>query len=295
MTYTSLTGNKGVPGSIMNWVSYSKLDQVTVVDEAQSLIFGILRVREMRTEWTFGLAEGQCQIALPSRFLDPIGRLFDITHGMEMPHKIESDIIFARVYDPSPSGELGSFPFTCTIGSSRVAVFLPGIDLNQGGTITITNAGSPLGNVDFNGTFPIVDSIDTDTIIIDVDILADTAGVGGGESATYTANNLISGSPSRWSIWDEQVKFDTAFDTATQFKQLYYRSPLPLSSTNQSNWLTNRYPMLMRKACQASAADFMKDDAEYEKQVKGLTALIASTAVGDDLSYRGAEFGTDTP
>jgi hypothetical protein len=34
----------------MNWVSYSKLDAPTILDEAQSLIYGILRCREMRTE-----------------------------------------------------------------------------------------------------------------------------------------------------------------------------------------------------------------------------------------------------
>lgn len=295
MTYNTLVAPKGAAGSIANWVAYTKLDLVTIIDEAQSLLFQMLRVREMRTEWTFGLAVGQCQIALPSRFLDPIGRLFDITNGMGMPHKIESDILSARTYEPVTGGNLGSFPFTTTIGSSLVLVYLPGIDLNQGGTITISNAGEPLGNINFNGTFPIADRIDIDRIVIDVDVLSDITGTQGGEAATYTANNLIAGSPSRWAIWDEQVKFDTALATATQYKQLYYRSPLPLSPANQSNWLTNRYPVMMRKACQAAAADFMKDDIEYKKGVESLSALIQSTAAENDLIYRGAEFGTDTP
>jgi hypothetical protein len=58
MDYPSLIGSKSTPGSIINWTSYTKLDVTTVVDEAQALIFGILRTREMRTEWTFGMRVG---------------------------------------------------------------------------------------------------------------------------------------------------------------------------------------------------------------------------------------------
>ena len=51
MSYTTLIGAKGVSGSIMNWVSYTKLDVATVVDEAQSLLFQLLRVRESRASY----------------------------------------------------------------------------------------------------------------------------------------------------------------------------------------------------------------------------------------------------
>ena len=91
------------------------------------------------------------------------------------------------------------------------------------------------------------------------------------------------------------MKFDTAFDTQTTLKQLYYRSPVLLSASNQSNWLVNRYPMLMRIACMAAAANFMKDDTEYQKQVGALNNLIGTIAAENDMGYRGMEFGTDTP
>ena len=45
MTYTSLVAPKGTTGSLANWVGYSKLDTETVLDEAQSLLFHLLRVR----------------------------------------------------------------------------------------------------------------------------------------------------------------------------------------------------------------------------------------------------------
>ncbi len=293
MTYTSLIASKGTSGSLANWVNYSKLDLPAVVDEAQSLLFSLLRIREMRKEWTFGLAVGEAQIALPSRFLDPIGRLYDITNGIKMPHRIETDIVGLRAYEAT-SGDFGADPFTTTNGSSSVSVALAAHDLTQGSTLTILLA-SAVGGLTLNGTFPVTSITSSGVLVIDVDELATSGATGGGASATYTANKLIAGSPSSWSIFDEQVKFDCAFETATQFKQLYFRSPLPLSSANPSNWLTDRYPKLMRVACSAAAADYMKDDAEYQKHLTALTALVQSTNAESDLSYRGAEFGTDTP
>lgn len=293
MTYNSLVAPKGTAGSIMGWVNYTKLDQVTVVDEAQSLIYSMLRIREMRTEWTFGMAIGQANHALPSRFLDPIGRVYDLTNNTDYGHNIETDILKLRAYE-SVSGSFGIDPFTFTAGSSLVNVELDQGGINQDSTITIA-ASSSTDNLNLNDTFPVVAVVDANNFVIDAGTAADTTEGGGGPIATYTINNLIAGSPSRWALWDEQVKFDTAFADPAALKLLYFRAPILLSATNQSNWLTNRYPMLMRKACQAAAADFMKDDAEYQKQVTALTALIASTAVSDDLMYRGAEFGTDTP
>jgi hypothetical protein len=294
MNYTSLVAPKGTTGSIANWINYSKLDLPVIVDEAQSLLFSLLRVREMRTEWTFGMAVGEAQKALPSRFLDPIGRLYDITNGIQMPHRIETDIVGLRTYDSSLAGDFGADPFTTTDGSSSVAVELTAHDLTQGSTITILLADD-VGGLTLNGTFPVTSITDADNLVIDVDEFATSSVTGGGSVATYTANKLISAFPSSWTVFDEQVKFDCAFDTATQFKQLYFRSPRPLSATNLSNWLTNRYPKLMRVSCSAAAADYMKDTEEYNKHLASLTALVGSVNAESDLIYRGAEFGTDTP
>lgn len=294
MTWTSLVAPKGTAGSIASSVNYSKLDPETIVDEAQSLLFQVLRVREMRKEWVFGMAVGQAQIDLPSRFLDPIGRLYDVTNTGWISHTIESEVFSARAYQAA-AGTFGNNPFTTIIGSSNFSVAKVAHGLNQGSTVTIAGVTDP-SFAGLNGqTLPLTSIVNANTLLLGGDDVSAVAVTGGGAGATYTANNLIAGYPSRWSVWDEQAKFDTAFDTATQFKLLYYRAPLPLSSSNNSNWLTTRYPMLMRKACQAAAADFMKDDTEYQKCLGALQALIQSTAAADDLIYRGAEFGTDTP
>ncbi len=294
MSYTSLVASKGTTGSLANWVNYTKLDLPAVLDEAQSLLFQLLRVREMRTEWTFGMAVGASEIALPARFLDPIGRLRDIKNSYDIKHKIETDVATARSYDTSLSGDFGADPFTTTSGSSLVAVESTAHTLTQGSTITIAEADA-VGGLDLNGTFPITTITDADNFVIDTDTEASSSATGGGAVAEFTANKLIAASPTRWGIFDEKLKLDCALDTASQYKLLYYRSPKPLSSSVLTNWLTVRYPKLLRVACMAAAADYMKDSTEYQKHLSALTTLVGSTAAENDLQYRGAEFGTDTP
>lgn len=298
MSYTSLVAPKGTTGSILNWVGYSKLDVATVVDEAQYLLYQILRVREMRTEWTFGLSVGQCKVPLPTRFLDPIGKVYDITNVAEYAHEIETPILKKRAYDSTFSGTLGANPFTTTNGSSLVTVNQTAHGFNQGSTFTTPNAPA-LNGLALSGTWPVVSITDANNFIIDPgsgnDTTANASGAGGGTGVTYTGNNLVSGSPACWAVWDENLQFDVAMDTAWAGKLLYYRQPLLLSAANPTNFLTNRYPMVMRTACMAASAKFMKDDGEYEKLTTELNNIIQTTMGFDDLFYRGASFGTDTP
>lgn len=296
MSYTSLVAPKGTTGSVANWVGYSKLDIPVIVDEAQALLYSLLRVREMRTSWTFGIPVGGCKIALPSRFLDPIGRMRSIEFNMPLRHRIESEIVDGRSYDPSPAGTYATDPFTTVAGSSHVTAVMAAHGLNQGSTITNSGA-TPVGGLTMTGVYPIISIIDVNTFVFDVDVDggAASSATGGGSAATWTANNLVAGSPSRWAVYDEAVQFDSAFDTATTFKLLYFRSPILLSGTNLSNWVTNRYPNLMRQACVTSSAAFMKDDNEYQKGLTALQGLIGQVSYEGDLMYRGAELETDTP
>lgn len=298
MSYTTLTGSKGSSGALLTWVNYAKLDVGTVVDEAQALLYQILRVREMRTEWTFGVSVGQASVALPTRFLDPIGKVYDLTNVTDYDQFIGTSILKKRAYDNSISGTFGTNPFTTTSGSGLVSVNQTAHGLNQDSAITIPNAPS-LNGLTLTGTFPIVSITDANDFVMDVGSASDTtataSGSGGGTGVTYTADNLVAGSPTGWGIWDENLKFDMAADTAFTGKLLLYRRPQPLSATNPTNFVTDRYPHLMRVACLAAAAKFMKDDQEYQKNMTELNTLIQTTASFDDLAYRGASFGTDTP
>ena len=153
-----------------------------------------------------------------------------------------------------------------------------------------------MNGITLTGSFPVVTVTDANNYIIDTgDTQASASGSGGGVGVTYTGNNLTSGSARWWSVWDEKVKFDVAFDTQSTCKLLYYRQPLLLSVSNPTNFLTNRYPKLLRVACMAAAAEYMKDDEELKKSLSNMSALIQNTAAVDDMIYRGATFGTDSP
>jgi hypothetical protein len=214
---------------------------------------------------------------------------------MWLGHKLEGEVTSLRTYDNTVAGTFGLNPFTTSVGLSTINVFQAAHGINQGSTLTIDDSTAVDVFTTLDGTYPVTAVIDANNFLIDtVDTVAVMA-VNGGGTPTYTANNLTASSPTRWSVWNEQVQFDTAHDTAKAYKQLYYRAPALLSASNPSNFLTARYPKLIRVATQAAAADFMKDDGEYSKSFGALTNLIQSIAAEQDLLYRGADIALDTP
>jgi hypothetical protein len=296
MSYNTLVAPKGTTGSLLNWIAYTKVDVDTVLAESQALLYQILRVREMRSEYTFSMAVGQANAALPARYLDPIGGVYDTTNAIGYDQSDQGSVMRARNYDTSPSGIFGPNPFTTTLNSALVAVHEVGHGLNQDAVITIAN-GPIVNGLSMTGGFPIVSVTGPDDFVVDTqsDTGASASGSGGGSGVTWTANNLISSIPTGWAVWDEQIKFDVAFDQPAVCKLLFFRQPKLLATDNQSNFVTARYPNLIRVSCLAAAAQYMRDDGEFTKNVQLLTSLIGSIAAADDLSYRGANIGTDTP
>jgi hypothetical protein len=299
MSYNTLVAPKGTAGSLADWIGYGRLaaQADTILTEAQSLIYQSLRVRQMRQEFTFGIKANYCRVALPPRFLDPIGKLVDTTFGQRYRHKDESDVKDARYFQPNAGGSLGTNAFTTGgAGTGLVNVNIPNHGVTQGSDVTFVGATATLDGIGLNGTFLVTDIPDANTVTFLTYDTATAGGVvGGGAAATWAANVLIASTPTRWAIWDEYLQFDGAFALSTQFRLLFFRSPALLSASNQTNFLTDRYPLLLRKACQAAAADFMKDDNEYTKATNAMAALIQATNAESDLMYRGAELDTDTP
>lgn len=294
MTYTSLTGGKGVSGSIANWVSYTLLDLPPIIDEAQALIYQILRCREMKTAMSFSIPQGGVAFALPARFLDPIGRIYSTTNNDWFRHLDDSSVLAQRNFQET-SGALGTDPFTTTLASTQVSVALAAHGFNAGSVFNISGA-SVVGGLTLNGTFEIV-TVSTNSFVIETKALvaASASTTGGGASVTYFCDSLTQGYPQIWSIWDEKLQFDAAFPTRQLMQMQYFQAPPLLSATNQSNFLTDRYPQIMRTACAASAADFMQDDGEYQKQSTRLATLVQTAMVENDGMYRGAEIMTENP
>jgi hypothetical protein len=296
MTYTSLIAAKGTAGSIANWVNYTKLDVSTILDEAQALIYSQLRTREMRSQRLFALTAGASKISLPTGFLDPIGRIRIPTMNYSFPQKDQSYVAASRSYSTS-SGLLGTDALTTTSGSASVDVALTGHGFYQGAIFKPAGAAA-FNGVTITGAFPVVAIIDADNFTIDIgalDGLPTASGAGGGAAMTYSCDNIQQGTPLCWGIWDETIYFDQAISQDVTATLNYFRSLPLLSASNPSNFLTNRYPQIVRTACQTAAADFMKDDGEYQKGGSRLMALIQSINAENDGFMRGMEIETENP
>jgi hypothetical protein len=299
MSYTSLTAAKGTPGAIATWVNYTKLDIGTVVDEAQALLYGEgrLRTREMKTSYDFTLAVNQAYLPLPTGFLDPIGDLQMATFNTRVKHKDAAYVKNNRNYTET-LGTLGTDPFTTTTSSNTVSVNLPGHGFTQASVFYTTGAAA-FNGATITGTFPINGITDANNFTIDISILGPTpsgSGSGGGAAVTYICDAIVPGTPLFWAIWDERVQFDQPAFQTTLCRLHYYQSlPLLAKTSNETNFLTNRYPKLMRVACLAAAAEFMKDDAEYQKYVTRLVQSIEAISMENDMHERGMELDPYIP
>lgn len=304
MSYNSLTASKGNSGAIATWSNFTLLDIPVIVDEAQALLWseGMLRTREMLSDAVFTMPIGAASIALSSlvnpgyTFLDPIGRIRTTSFNSWIRHKDPGFLQLSRIYTET-SGTLGANPFTTVSGSNTVTVVLTAHGFTQDSPFNASGA-TVFNGVTINGTFPITSIVDANTFTIDITILGTTpsgSGSGGGSAVAYLVDSLTLGTPYYFGIYNEQIKFDQAFFQATGCRLAFYQSPPLLSSTNPTNFITTRYPNLMRVACMAAAADFMKDSEEYQKQFGRLQTMIEKISVENDMSMRGIEVEADTP
>lgn len=303
MTYGSLIAAKGQPGAIATWTNYTLLDTATIVDEAQTLLYGPgrLRCREMMTAMTFTMQQNYAAVALPANFLDPIGPIYVSTFNSPIKHKDSQWIQRNRNYTET-LGTLGTNPFTTTLDSYTVNVNLPVHGFTQESSINLSGA-TAFNGVTLNGTFIINGIPDANDFTIDITplgTLPTAAGSGGGSAVNYICDDLVEGTPYWYGIWTgtdgiEYIHFDQAVFQTSLMQLQYFRSLPLLSSTNQSNFLTNRYPKLMRTACLAAAAEFMKDDAEYQKQMTSLNGMIEAVEIENEMQFRGLELDPDIP
>lgn len=110
-------------------------------------------------------------------------------------------------------------------------------------------------------------------------------------SRVYETAVLIDGTPQRYAIFGEKLQFEYTYESAATLKLVGFKTPDVLAtSTNETNFLTSRYPHLLRVACITQAYDFMSNMAKYQSNLTLLSALIEKTNAESDLSYRGAEF-----
>jgi hypothetical protein len=102
---------------------------------------------------------------------------------------------------------------------------------------------------------------------------------------------LQQGRISYYAIMNEQVVFDTKSDMTQTMQMLFYQRPADLAaSTNETNWLTNRYPNMIRAACLFHAFEFRQDMAMVQYWQQRTDKLIADANAEADLSQFGGDF-----
>lgn len=103
-----------------------------------------------------------------------------------------------------------------------------------------------------------------------------------------------SGRPTRFAIYDEAFQFDSAADEALTGRLVYFGTPSELAaSANETNFLTARYPTLLRQACLSFAYEFMKQPDQQTYWISQAEKSLTEIPAFDDLSLRGAMFTTE--
>lgn len=265
MDYQTLIGTKTQQGSILSFVIYKKVPVTVVLEDAQALIYSLLRVREMRASAPLLLPAGAFNVALPARFLEPIalrdreGMSLIPNTGDREPFVTEAVLIESRSFD-----------------TDAITTLAAGI--TSGATSFDVADGSVLPDTPFPLT---VDDEQMLVTAVSSDTLTVTRGFNGTTAAAHSSGavadaQIMAGVPCKVSIFNERYEFDARAEEARTYDHVFFRRPLPLSASNPTNFMTERYPHMVRVACLAGAADFMKDKEEYDKQYSRLVDLITA-------------------
>ena len=158
---------------------------------------------------------------------------------------------------------------------------------------TFNTSGAALFfGVTIAGTFPIASIIDANNFTIDISSLGtlpNASGTGGGSAIVYMVDVLTAGTPYFFGIWNERFYFEQAFFQQTICRLQYFQSLPPLTSQDQSNFLTTRYPQLFRIALQGADANMRRDRAAYDQIVAELAPLVMAVNAENEMQFRGTE------
>jgi hypothetical protein len=95
---------------------------------------------------------------------------------------------------------------------------------------------------------------------------------------------------SMWAMDRSLILFDAKADAAKSLPFVYTARPEALSASNETNFLTDRYPGILRAACLMHGASYRSDDEKYARYKMQADELIARANTEADLALRGAIF-----
>lgn len=95
--------------------------------------------------------------------------------------------------------------------------------------------------------------------------------------------------PTIWTRVGAAIQFNSRSDIAYTGRLTFYRRPELLSLSNESNWLTERHPTLVRRVCLMLSAELRKEyDMMDRAEIRALSQ-IEEIKAESDLTYRGSE------
>jgi hypothetical protein len=100
---------------------------------------------------------------------------------------------------------------------------------------------------------------------------------------------LPEGQPSYWCKNDGLIQLNTLADQEYSARMVYYRTPTALSASNETNWLTDKYPTLLRRVCLMFAAEARKEYDTFDREEARALKQIDEIRIEADDENRGIE------
>lgn len=107
------------------------------------------------------------------------------------------------------------------------------------------------------------------------------------EKRNASTGAILTGTPSRWTVLGETAYVDMAPSTAFTGVLTYYGQPAALSGSNETNFLTTRYPTLLRRACLMFAWEHARNWDRRKEEVALAEAALMDAKKSNDLFQRG--------
>lgn len=107
---------------------------------------------------------------------------------------------------------------------------------------------------------------------------------------TYDSGVINSQQPQYFCVYDGVINFEHKFDEARTIYLPYWRSLTLLSGANETNFLTDRYPHMLKKACHAQAHAFEENWESYNAELPLLMSLVERANQEADLAFMGANY-----
>lgn len=96
--------------------------------------------------------------------------------------------------------------------------------------------------------------------------------------------------PTRWAREGTTALFNHKADQAYTGRLTFYQQPEALGASNQTNWLTEKYPTLLRRACLRFAAEERKRTTDAQALELMCLSDIEDIKKESDLNMRGMSF-----